>query len=224
MKLNEKTKPGRDAVLITRPQPGAAATAQRLAGMGFRPVVAPLLTIRRLAPELPAAAHLQAVLVASAQALPALAAAHRRLPLYVVGDATAKAASALGFEKVTSAAGDAAALAALVAAACRPTAGPLLLAVGARQGGRLAAALRRKRFAVIRRSVYAALPVARLPDPARAALCGGCLRAALFFSGETASHFARLVGTAGLSAALAPVTAIAIGEAAAAALRPLPFR
>ncbi|MGH7070555.1 MAG: uroporphyrinogen-III synthase, partial [Acetobacteraceae bacterium] len=56
------------------------------------------------------------------------------------------------------------------------------------------------------------------------ALCGGCLRAALFFSGETASHVARLVGTAGLSAELAPVTAIAIGEAAAAALRPLPFR
>lgn len=192
--------------------------------MGFHPVVAPLLRIRRLEPELPTAARLQAVLVASAQALPALAPTHREAPLYAVGDATARAARKLGFQRVTSSAGDAAALAALVATACQPMAGPLLLAVGARQGGWLAASLRGKRFAVIRRSVYAALPVARLPDPAREALRGGRLRAALFFSGETASHFTRLVGTPGLGAALAPVTAIAIGEAAAAALRPLPFR
>ncbi|MGH7101738.1 MAG: uroporphyrinogen-III synthase [Acetobacteraceae bacterium] len=212
------------AILITRPEPGASATAARLTRLGFRPVLAPLLTIRRRAPGLPAAARLQAALVASTQALPALTAAHRGVPLYVVGDATAEAARGLGFEMVTSAAGDAAGLATLVAAACRPAAGPLLLAAGAGRGEELAAALRGAGFAVIRRSVYAALPVAKLPGAAHASLSDGRLAAALFFSGETAATFARLVGAAGLSAALAPVEAITIGPAAAAALRPLPFR
>ncbi len=212
------------AILITRPEPGASATAARLAALGFRPVVAPLLTIRRRAPELPAATHLQAALVASVQALPALAAAHRGVPLYVVGDATAGAARALGFKTVISAAGDAAALATLVAAACRPAAGPLLLAAGRGRGEELAATLREAGFAVIRRSVYAAFPVARLPAAARAGLREARIETALFFSGETAATFVRLIGAAGLRTALLPVAAIAIGPAAAAALRPLPFR
>ncbi len=212
------------AVLITRPEPGASATAAHLLRRGFSPVLAPLLRIRHLQPSLPEAHRLQALLAASANALPALAAAHREAPLYVVGDATADEARALGFGSVSSAAGDAAALAALVAGACRPKAGPLLLAAGARQGGKLAAALRGKGFAVIRRSVYAARPVATLPDSARASLSEGRIATALFFSGETAAAFARLVAAAGLSAALAPVAAVAIGPAVASALRPLPFR
>ncbi|MGH7087014.1 MAG: uroporphyrinogen-III synthase, partial [Acetobacteraceae bacterium] len=116
------------------------------------------------------------------------------------------------------------ALATLVAAACRPAAGPLLLAAGARRGQELAATLREAGYAVIRRIVYAALPVERLPVAARAGLREGGIEAALFFSGDTAATFARLIGAAGLSTALVPVAAIAIGPAAAAALRHLPFR
>jgi uroporphyrinogen-III synthase len=212
------------AVLITRPEPGASATAARVAALGFLPITAPLLRIRPLAPRLPDAAALQAVLVSSANALPGLPNPYRRRPLYVVGDATAARARALGFCPVTSAAGDASALAALVGRACRPAAGPLLLATGARQGERLAASLRAQRFTVLRRTLYAARPVGRLPVAARAALAAGRLAAALFFSAETASAFARLVTAARLNAALPEIAALAIGPAAAAALSPLPFR
>ncbi|MGH7121307.1 MAG: uroporphyrinogen-III synthase [Acetobacteraceae bacterium] len=216
--------PEAGAILITRPEPGASATAAHLLGRGFIPVLAPLLRIRRLQPRLPGPDRIQALVVTSANALPALAVAHRQVPLYVVGDATAAEARALGFTVVTSAGGDATALSALVDSACQPKREPLLLATGARQGGRLAAALRVGRFAVIRRSVYAAEPVAKLPKSARTSLAEGRIAAALFFSGETAATFTRLVAIAGLSAALTPVAAMVIGPAAARALRPLPFR
>lgn len=216
--------PEAGGILITRPEPGASATAAHLLGRGFSPVLAPLLRIRRLQPRLPDPDRIQALVATSANALPALAAAYRQVSLYLVGDATATKASAYGFKRVASAGGNAAALAALVGSACRPDSGPLLLAAGARQGGALAASLRANGFAVIRRSVYAAQPVAKLPDAARTSLAEGRITAALFFSGETATTFTRLVATAGLSAALAPVAAVAIGPAAAHALRPLPFR
>ncbi len=167
---------------------------------------------------------MQATLATSANALSALASLYGGHHLYVVGDATAARARSLGFRAVTSAAGDAAALSLLVARACRPEEGPLLLAAGARQGGRLAEALRAEGFAVLRRSVYAARPMARLPAAARSSLAERRVVAALFFSAGAAETFVRLVGAAGLVAALAPLAAVAIGPAAASILRPLPFR
>ncbi len=216
--------PDRPGVLVTRPEPGASATSARLAELGCAPLVAPLLGIRARRARLPDPAHLQAVVATSGNALPGIPAPYRSLPLYTVGDATAARARALGFATVTSAAGDAAALAALVVPACRPDAGPLLLAAGALQGERLAASLRAQGFAVHRRTLYAAVPVRRLPPAARQALAEKRIAAALFFSAETAETFARLVTAAGLAAELAGVTALAIGEPAAGALRRLPFR
>jgi uroporphyrinogen-III synthase len=214
----------RPGVLVTRPEPGASATGARLAELGFAPLVAPLLQIRPRPAHLPGPGRLQAVLVTSFNALPVLAGGHRLVPLYTVGDATAARARALGFAAVTSAAGDAATLAALVGRACRPAAGPLLLAVGARQGRPLAAALRGQGFSVLRRTLYAAEPVSCLGEAARRALAEGRIAAALFFSAETAATFARLIADAGLVAALASVMALAIAEPAAAVLRRLPFR
>jgi uroporphyrinogen-III synthase len=186
--------------------------------------VAPLLGIRARRARLPDPARLQAVLATSGNALPGLPAPYRSLPLYTVGDATAERARGLGFATVSSAAGDAAALAELLSRACRPDAGPLLLAAGARQGERLSAALRAQGFAVLRRVLYAAVPVRRMPPSARQALIEKRIAAALFFSAETAETFARLVAEAGLAGELARVTALAIGEPAASALRRLPFR
>ena len=209
---------------MTRPEPGAAATAAQLAVRGFEPVVAPMLRLCWRAARLPEAGAVQAVVVTSGNALPGLAASLRQVPLYAVGDATAARARALGFASVASAGGDAGALAALVGRACRPGGGALLLASSARQGGALAAALRGEGFAVLRRVLYEARPVGRLPEVARAALGEGRVAAALFFSAETAEAFVRLVGAAGLGGVLANVTALAIAEPAASVLRRLPFR
>ena len=209
-------------VLVTRPQPGAAETARRLAAMGRMAVVAPVIEIVGLRGRLPAPAGLQAVLATSGNALPALA-GHCALPLLAVGDATAAKARAIGFATVHSAGRDAQALAELAAQVCDPGGGKLLLASQQGQGRGLVRALRAAGFSVLHRSAYAARPVAALPTPAREALCGGAIGAVLFFSPATARAFVAL------AAALphdifADVESLAISRAAAAALAPLPWQ
>ena len=181
--------------------------------------MAPFLRVTSVPCRIPDA--IQAVLVTSANALAGLEAGP--VPLLAVGDATAEAARSIGFSHVCSAAGDAEALAALAARLCDPEGAPLLLVCGRLQGQGLASALRGKGFSVLRRVVYRADPVATFPALAEAALAGGGLHAAMFLSAETARAFARLV-PAGLLPALGAVMAVAIGKAAADALKPLPWR
>ena len=206
--------------MITRPEPGASDTARRVTAFGLLPVLAPCLTIQPLPLRVPAG--VQAVLVSSGNAIPALLEALHGLPLLAVGDATAARARAAGFTRVHSADGDAAALGALAAERC-PAHAVLLLATGQGQGGRLAADLRRRGFRVHRRAVYAARPAGRLPGPAQEALAAGELRAALFLSAETARAFVRVLPAA-LHPALAAVDALAIGQPAADAVLHLPWR
>ena len=210
----------RRGVLLTRPEPGARATAARLAALGYTPVLAPLLVVRPRPFVLPDPARVQAIVAASGHAVDALPSSHLALPLLAVGAATAARARAAGCAQVRSADGDAQALAALAARHADPAGKALLLLCGAGQGAALAASLRGHGFAVIRRVTYAARPVARLPEPARAALAAGTLAAALFFSAETARAFARLAR----GAALAGIEAITIGRPAAMALEGLGFR
>jgi uroporphyrinogen-III synthase len=218
----------RDGVLITRPAAGAADTAARVAALGLRPVVAPLLTIHALPAALqstmPKADRLQALLIASRNALDHLPAGYHQVPLLAVGDASAERARRAGFAQVLSADGDADALGALAGMRCDPAGPPLLLAAGRGQSLKLAAALRALGFRVIRRAVYAAVPARALPEAAAKALREGSLRAATFFSAETASHFARLLIGAGLREAVAGVDACAIGVPAATAIEALPWR
>lgn len=112
-------------VWVTRPQPGADETAQRLRLLGYAPFVAPLTEIVGL--DLPdnstALEQCTSLIFTSANGVrhftvrqdlwPRL----RALPVFVVGEATAKTARALGFDNVHVGTGDAAALAALVASA-----------------------------------------------------------------------------------------------------------
>jgi uroporphyrinogen-III synthase len=151
------------AVLITRPEPGAAETARAVAALGWEAVLAPALTLTALPFKPPSSC--QALILtsrAAARALPPAA-----LPVIAVGEATATEARARGFTDVEAAAGDAAALAAMISATRRPEDGALCLAVGEGYALDLAAALRAKGFRVIRRVVYAARPSASLPGEAQ---------------------------------------------------------
>ena len=216
--------PGRRAALVTRPEAEARETARLLAGMGWRPVLAPAMRIETRALRLDPAWRPQAVLATSGNALAALPACLHGVRLLAVGDATAARARAAGFARVDSAGRDAAALVDLAAGGCVPAGGPLLLASGAALGGALAAALRARGFRVLRRVAYAARPVRDLPEAALAALAAGEVGAALFFSEASGRAFAAAVRRAGQAAALAGVTAAAISAAAAEALAPLPWR
>ena len=211
-----------DAILITRPEPGAGETAARLLAVGLHPVIAPFLSVRLNRAALPAPDTLQAVLVTSGNAVAALPDPYRALALLAVGDATAARAIEAGFIAVQSADGDAAALAGLAARRLDPAAGPLLLASGQGQGAPLARDLRGYGFRVHRRAVYTTTRVRHFPGAASEAIRDG-LRAAMFFSAETARAFVGLL-PASLISALAGVDALTIGAATAEAVRPLPWR
>ncbi len=201
-------------ILLTRPEPGAAATAARLSGLGHTPIIAPCLTITRRPPKLPD--YPAAIIITSLQAVPSLPAAYHHIPVFCVGDATAGRLREAGFRSVTSAAGDAEDLRRLITE--RPLPGLYLLATGARQGTGLAHQLRAAGIPVLRRAVYAATPVRALPKAAIAALQAGEVGAALFYSAETAAAFVCLVppGTE-------RIVALALSQAVATPLHGLPW-
>lgn len=107
-------------VLVTRPEPDASRTADRLRRLGHDPVIVPLQAIRSLAPDLPAG-RFEAVAATSANALrnapPDVLRALIGLPCFVVGGETAKAATDAGFANVRRGPGDASGLAATMVGA-----------------------------------------------------------------------------------------------------------
>lgn len=215
---------GVGVVLITRPEPGATETAHRVAAMGLTPVIAPVLEVVGASTTPRGLDRIAASLLTSRNAVaPCPALCHER-PVFTVGDATAGYAREVGFRDVRSASGNALALAALVAESLRPEAGPLFLPTGHQQGNDLAKDLRQRGFRVLRRVVYWARPAAVLPEEARAHLRKRDVSVVLFFSGETARHFVRLLRVAQLVDTVDSVDAVAISERATVALKDLPWR
>ena len=208
------------AVLVTRPEPGASQTAARLVTAGYCPIQAPFLMVQPCRVPLPPPGKLQAVVVASGNAVH-LPADYHAVPLLAVGDSTAAKARAAGFGHVVSAGGNAQDLAALACQRLRPERGAVLLATGRGQGMRLAREIRAGGLQVHRRAVYAAAGLRAFPAAASGAIERG-LHAALFFSAATARSFVRLL-PARLRLHLRNTAALAIGPAAAAILSSLPW-
>jgi uroporphyrinogen-III synthase len=216
-------------VLITRPEREAVTLATALSQRGHVPVIAPLFRLDILHPPGDFAQSLaacQAVLLTSANGARALAEAseQRGRPILAVGDTTATTAEGLGFNAVTSAAGDGAALAELVRQHLDAKAGPLLHVSGVDVASDLGEMLRPDGFEVRRFALYDAREESTLPDSARAALQARALDAATFFSPRAASQFAKLLKEAGLTDSVRDITAIAISPAALAPLGDLPFK
>jgi uroporphyrinogen-III synthase len=213
-----------DAVLVTRPEPGGAETAARLAALGWTSILAPALVLAPRPFAMPPAQALLLTSRAAARALPAPA----PIPVLAVGEATAAEARNAGWSDVRAAGGTAENLAQLAASMLDPAAGPLLLAVGQGYSLDLAADLRSRGFRVIRRIAYAAEPAAGLPETARSALAEGRVTAILFHSPRSALCAINLIRDAGLAAAAQGVEVLAISrrvaETAAAAIAPQAWR
>lgn len=207
------------AILITRPEPGAAETAKALRALGWETVLAPALTLTALPFQPPP--HAQAIIITSRAAARALPLSAQRV--IAVGEASANEARARGFADVQAAAGDAEALATLISTSLRPADGTLCLAVGEGYALDLAEALRAKGFRVMRRVAYAARPSATLPQDALQALQQGSIHAALFTSPRSAQETMRLLRDAGLQDAAQRIIAIALSPRIATTLGPLPW-
>jgi uroporphyrinogen-III synthase len=129
-------------VWVTRAEPGARATAERLRALGFEPLVAPLLEVRLIPGGPIDLTGVAALAFTSANGVAAFAARspERALPVFAVGVATAAAARAAGFTDVVSADGDVEALAPVIAAR-RPGDGTVLHLAPTEPAGDLVAAL-----------------------------------------------------------------------------------
>ncbi|WP_157016583.1 uroporphyrinogen-III synthase [Mesorhizobium xinjiangense] len=105
-------------VLVTRPEPGASATARRLAALGHAPLVMPLSETRPLAGQTPPETVPNAVAVTSANALrhadSRLLTSLLQTPCFAVGARTADLAGEAGFKNVLAAGGDSRSLAATI--------------------------------------------------------------------------------------------------------------
>lgn len=212
-------------VLVTRPSEDATRLGERLAALGHEAVAAPLLDIHYIAGDALDLGGVQAVLFTSANGVRAFAArtANRSLPALCVGDATGREAQGAGFTNVKSAAGDVAALAGLAAAELDPAAGALLHPAGTKVAGDLAGLLQGTGFTYRREILYEAVKATALPQAAREALAVGAVDGVLLYSPRTGAAFANLVSAAGLSAALATVTAVCLSPAVAIEVQELPW-
>jgi uroporphyrinogen-III synthase len=181
-------------VWVTRAQPGAAATADRLRQLGIAAVVEPLLEVRPLAGAELDLTDVRALAFTSANAVAAFAARSsvRNLRVFAVGDATAAAARAQRFESVLSAQGDVAALARALATRRRELAGVILYPAAAEPAQDLAGALAEVGLNVRQTALYETVAV----EPS-AALVGRLpeLDAVLLYSGRAAQALARFLKT-----------------------------
>lgn len=210
-------------VLITRPRHEAVELARKLEALGHEAIVEPMLEIE----PMPAALELdgvQAIVLTSANAAPALGSVPVGLPVYAVGAKTAAVARAAGADPVHAADGDARRLADLLAARCRPEAGALLHLAGADVRPGLAEALAAAGLDLRRQVVYRARPAAALSPSLRDALQLGTIDAVLLFSPRTAAIFADRVRRYDLARGLAGTEAVCLSAAVAAACRALPWR
>jgi uroporphyrinogen-III synthase len=191
-------------LLVTRPEPDASREAEALGSRGHQPVLAPLLTIEFTGPVPLQLDGAQALIVTSRNALRALAAhpelgAALMLPLFAVGEGSARLAQELGFADVTIGPGTGAELAALMLDELKPGKGAVVHLAGETLAFDLKGTLEKEGFAMRAPVLYRATPVRDFPAEAAALLASGELEGVILMSPRTARTFAALF------AALRPV-------------------
>ena len=204
-------------ILITRSEPGASQTADRVRKRGAEPVIAPLLRIAFAEDVEIELGRTNALLFTSPNGVRAWLSARSEtdFPAFCVGDATAAAAEEAGFRKVRSAGGDAADLIALCEARLVAGRHRLLHARGKYVACDIAAALQARGFDVDEAVIYDAVAAEKLPKIAAALIRQRQLAVVLFHSPRAAIAFTALVEDADLSDYLNTVIAIAISDVAA---------
>jgi uroporphyrinogen-III synthase len=155
--------PGRRLrIWITRAQPGADATAERVRALGHEALVAPLLAVKTLDDVAIDLTGVAALAFTSANGVRAFAdkSGDRSLKVFAVGAATAQAARTAGFRSVLSADGDVDALAEGIAARRGELKGAVLHPGAAEPAGDLAGALEKHGVEARRLMLYETGPVA----------------------------------------------------------------
>lgn len=206
-------------VLVTRPEPGASATARRLRKLGHEPVVLPLSRVVTLpAPDL--LSDCDAVAVTSANALrhaPAeLLRRYADKTCFVVGKVSAAAAQAAGFQRVETAEGDAASLAVRIAAE-RP--GAIAFLTGRVRLPEFEERLRQAGVSVIPVELYDTLIIEPTAADLEALRKGRPIDAVLIYSALAAEGVLRLTGRPELAETFSATVHCVLSERISARLR-----
>ena len=187
---------GRGSVLVTRPEPEAWRTAEKLAALGWQPIVAPLIVAQAM-PDSPPMTGFDAVAMTSARAVEHMRAADRAaladLPAFAVGARTADAMRSAGFRHVASADGDVTALAALIAGSGMKASGRVAHIGGQDRAGDLSGLVAISGIKVETIAVYRMAPVTELPEIAHRALEDGSIVAVVHYSPRSAEIFRDLI-------------------------------
>lgn len=187
--------PRRQRIWITRTQPGADATAERVRALGHEALVAPLLAVKTLDDVQVDLAGVSALAFTSANGVRAFAekSGDRMLKVFAVGAATAQAARQAGFRSVLSADGDVEALAEGIAARRIELRGVVLHPGAAEPAGDLAGALERHGVQARRLVLYETGPVTFSATQAQSLLSADI---ALLHSPRAAQVLARMLKAA----------------------------
>jgi len=221
------------AILITRPAPDDQATAEVLRAKGHDVLRAPMLRYEPVAFQIDPDLSVDALLVTSANALRALAETPmpgrwRNIPLFAVGDRTARAARAAGFERIEVADGDGASLRDLVvarmrtkAARSKPAKKPagLLYLAAADRAVDLGGELEAFGFNVVTVTTYRMIATPELPAAVCDAFSANRIEAVLHYSRRSGRAFIDAVRAAGVEISALAVPHCCISDNVASVVR-----
>lgn len=154
-------------LLVTRPLEDAETLERRLAALGHRVIMSPLLTIAPRADIAIPPEPYQAIALTSANAIRCLESSKlldglRDLPVLAVGPQSAAAARQAGFARITEAGGDGIGLARHIIGALDPKAGPVLYLSGLDTASDFTGLLEKGGISARRVIVYEAKPATSL--------------------------------------------------------------
>ena len=196
-KMSETAVP----VIITRAQPGADQTAERVRALGHTTIVSPALDLFARDEPLPDLAMMAGLVFTSANGVRFFAQASevRDLPAWCVGPATAAEALREGFSPVHESSGNAQDLAHYIAHHWSGGDKPLLHIANAAAKGELRTALETEGFAVAFLPLYEARRADVLSPEALAAITSGQRAVVLGHSAKGMEAFASLAAPLDLS-------------------------
>jgi len=204
-------------VLVTRPEPGASATAQALRSAGFEPVVLPLTGIRPLEIAETSLPAFDAIALTSTNAIRHIPEWLRTsiltVPVHAVGAASAQAAREAGFANVIAGPGDAAGLASAISQTLAPGSTVLYLCGKVRKP-EFELELRSRGIRAVPVETYDTVPT-DLADADMRKLDAGALFAALVHSAEAAKALALLAKRPAAAHAFEGAHLVAISRRAA---------
>lgn len=213
-------------ILITRPLPEAEPLAEILRERGFETCLSPVMEIVPREFEPTPDQTYQAVVLTSGNAVDALAASALPpdIPIFCVGDATARRLASTAFADIRSASGNSDDLVALIKRDLTPSSGALLYLSGMMIAADIGSALADAGFHVDRHVVYRAQAIAAPDEAVIAALAAGGIDAVLLYSPRSARIFIDHLKAAKLDLLAKEMTAYCISAAAADVARNLQWR